>query len=490
MALVRIPPPLSALVSAAFGRVWGGVLRHTEQLAPGEQIVLAIVAHHRIDEALAMAQELERNHPEVPVMVMVRQARQVRSARVFPPNVAWCLWTDELEPARLALAMRYALEFGQRRRLERRLEQVRGLADVGSVAGAVAHEIGNPLTSLLTNLEFARGEVSEAIHGSEPTDLKAVLDALKDAHDGARHVSRIAGDLGRASRRSGRVAAIDARSVLETSIRLASEPLSRVSILRHYRRIPPVRADESRLCQVLLNLLKNAAEALHDTAAAQVRVEVEESGRFVVISVRDNGPGVPEDAVDRLFEPYFTTRATGTGLGLPLSRRFIEEMGGRLEVAAHGSGGAAFRVYLRATSQSQPPAPTLVPDRQVGRQHVLVVDDARLIRRAFYRALTPDHVVTLADDAHHALRVLEAGASFDMVFVDLHMPGLTGIDFFEQMARHHPNAVQHTVFLSGAFSQQDLAWLDQRGLPWVRKPIGAQQLRDLVSDLLVKKGLG
>jgi signal transduction histidine kinase len=415
------------------------------------------------------------------VLAVVQNARRLRGQRSHPTNVAWCLWTDELEPGKLALAMRYALEFGQRRRLERRLERMRTLADVGSIAGGVAHEIGNPLTSLLTNIEFARGRADELLRAH--ADCASLIEALHDAHDGARHISRIAGDLGRASRQAGRVAHVDTRSVLETAVRLAAEPLVRVEVRRRYRRVPLVRADESRLCQVLLNLLKNAAEALGDTPDPEVIIEVRKVDDDVMITVADNGPGIPDEVAARLFDPWFTTRAEGTGLGLALSRRFIEEMDGRLEVTSAPGQGAAFHVRLPAAASERVSAPTLVPDRGVSGVPILVVDDAPLIRRAFHRALAGQQV-TLADGAEEALCILDGGATFVLVFIDLHMPGRSGIDFYEELCERHPGSVKKVVFLSGAFSQQDLAWLDQRNLPWVRKPVGAHQLRDLVGDLL------
>jgi DNA-binding response OmpR family regulator len=113
---------------------------------------------------------------------------------------------------------------------------------------------------------------------------------------------------------------------------------------------------------------------------------------------------------------------------------------------------------------------------------VLVVDDAPLVRRAIERALSGAHRVTSASDVDAALADIRSNL-FDVVFVDLHISGKSGIEFYEQVVELHPDRVRKFVFLSGGFGQEEIAYLDAHGLPWVRKPLGADELRAaVVSD--------
>jgi len=485
LALVSIPPDLLSAVESAVSRVWAGRIVRTDAIVfRDEEPVLAVMAGHDAAPLLERAQVVDRTLPDVPWLLVAPTARQLRMQRALPPNVAWALTVEELEPRILGLAMRMTLEFGQRRMLERRLQAARPAADTGWVASAAAHEIGNPLTSLLTNLELARAHLAGAVGRKEPLDAPMLLATVQDALDGARHVSRLAQDLGRASRRAGRVVPVDVRSVMDTARRLAAEPLEGIEVRTTGRRSAPVRADETRLCQVFLNLLKNASHALAGRPNPTIEIEIEQVKGEVIVRVTDNGPGIPEDAARRLFEPWFTTRAGGTGLGLVLSRRYLEEMGGTITSLSH-EGGACFEVRLPAAAASASPRPTLVPDRSTVSARVLVVDDAPLVRRAIERALAHAHRVESASDIDEAIGHLETGV-FDVVFVDLHISGRSGIEFYEEVSQRFADRVKKVVFLSGGFGQEEIAYLDQRNLPWVRKPLGADELRDLVAELAVR----
>jgi len=482
LALVSIPQDLLPTVENAVRRVWAGRIVRTDAVGPrDEEPVLGVMAGPDATPLLDRALEMDRTVPDVPWLVVAPTARQLRAQRTLPPNVAWALTIEEIEPRILGLAMRITLEFGQRRMLERRLHATRPAVDTGWVASAAAHEIGNPLTSLLTNLELARAHLAGAVSRKELLDISLLLGTVQDALDGARHVSRLVQDLGRASLRAGRVVPVDVRSVVDTARRLAAEPLEGVEVKMTGRRSAPVRVDETRLCQVFLNLLKNAGQALAGRPNPTIEIEIEQVKGEVIVRVTDNGPGITEDAARRLFEPWFTTRAGGTGLGLVLSRRYLEEMGGTIVSLPHESG-ACFEVRLPAAAAGTAPRPTLVPDRSTVSARVLVVDDAPLVRRAIERALAHAHRVESASDIDEAITHLKTGV-FDVVFVDLHISGRSGIEFYEEVSQRFADRVKKVVFLSGGFGQEEIAYLDQRNLPWVRKPLGADELRDLVAEL-------
>jgi CheY-like chemotaxis protein len=240
-----------------------------------------------------------------------------------------------------------------------------------------------------------------------------------------------------------------------------------------------VRVDETRLCQVFLNLLQNAAHALAGHEDGRVDIDVSRDAEDVVVRVRDNGPGVPEELAGRLFEPWVTGRANGTGLGLALCRQYLVEMGGTIELH-RTSPGTTFEVTVPSGRPASAP-PTLVPDGSGARTTVLVVDDNPLVVRALQRVLGSAHAVEVATNSAQALRRI-GERWFDLVFVDLHLANENGRELYERMAAMSKPQAKQVVFVSGGFEEPDLAFLEKHGIAWIRKPFGAQELRTLVAE--------
>ncbi|MEQ1503046.1 MAG: ATP-binding protein, partial [Myxococcota bacterium] len=259
-----------------------------------------------------------------------------------------------------------------------------------------------------------------------------------------------------------------------------------VDVVLRARKPCYARVDETRLCQVLLNLLKNAAHAVRGRPEARIEVDAEPVLDRVLIRVADNGPGIGDDVARRLFEPWFTTRVEGTGLGLALCRQYVAEMAGTIELVNSSAMGSVFEIDLPQVAAPDTGRPTLVPDGERRMARVLVLDDSALIRRAIERALAPQHEVQVAASPADALDRLRE-RRYDVVFVDLHLAGSTGIAFYEQASLKHRDRIGDVVFLSGAFGEADLAYLEQNGLAWVRKPFGAEELRHLVTELTARR---
>jgi signal transduction histidine kinase len=503
LLLVGIPAPLRVRAERAFRRVWAGRIAAVDRI-DGSDARLAVAMADTLSNALAV---VRAQAATIGWLVVGEGARQARSHRGgLPSEVPWALAPEELgDPRLVALAVRLTLEITSRRRSDRQLQAALPMADLGVAAAGVAHELGNPLTGLLTNLELARialtdERVSEA-------DLAALRANVSDALEGARHLARVAADLGRASSRSGRLGTVDVRAVVDTAIRLARPSLVGVEVRRVATRAALARVDEGRLCQVLVNLLKNAAEALRGQSRRVIEVEVDaedpaatprsardfaggHARESVIVRVSDSGPGVPAAVAPRLFEPYVTTRADGTGLGLALCRRYLSEMSGSISLTETSPAGTTFELRLVPAFASDHVRPTLVPDFERGRFRVLVLDDMPLIRRSILRALSPPHDVHAVATAEDALALLETHP-FDVLLLDLDLgiapaPGQTcspGIAFHQTMRAKHPHRTPAVVFVSGDYGEHDLAYIDRHQLAWIRKPFGAEDLRQLVSEL-------
>lgn len=221
------------------------------------------------------------------------------------------------------------------------------LASVGMVAASVAHEIMNPLTYVLANLELALGERLD--------DAAGRRQALVEAREGAKRMQQIVSDLrslGRAG--SEELLYVDARSVIETAVRLSGPEVGRMAnVVLDLAEVPGVFVSESRLCQVFINLLINAAQAMTDKPLEEreirVRTRYDEAPALVAIEVADKGAGIAPFLLERIFDPFFTTKAAGTGLGLSISRDIVTRMGGRIDVTSTVGEGTTFTVWLPAT---------------------------------------------------------------------------------------------------------------------------------------------
>ena len=232
----------------------------------------------------------------------------------------------------------------ERRQMLASLAEKERLASVGMLAASVAHEIMNPLTYVLANLDFVVGERS--------VDPARNTKALVEAREGARRMQQIVWDLRALGRTGGEeLFYVDARTVLEIALRLSGPEVARTaSVVLELDEVPCVLASESRLCQVFINLLVNAAQAMETRASEgrQIRVKTrhDEGANLVGIDVADNGEGIAADRMTRIFEPFYTTKASGTGLGLSICRDIVERMGGRIDVASNVGTGTTFTVWL------------------------------------------------------------------------------------------------------------------------------------------------
>jgi PAS domain S-box-containing protein len=257
-----------------------------------------------------------------------------------------------LEDGKTVRVVWVARDITERRTMMSKLAEKERLASVGMVAASVAHEIMNPLTYVLANLDFAMSEKCD----SDERRMKA----LADAREGAARMQQIVWDL-RSLGRTGtqELFYVDVRSVIETALRLASPELGRNTKLSvQLTEVPGVLASESRLCQVFINLLVNAAQAMEskptDERELLVKTRTNDDASMVAIDVVDTGPGIPPEQLGRIFDPFYTTKRNGTGLGLSISRDCIERMGGRIDVTSETGRGATFTVWL--STQRRPPA--------------------------------------------------------------------------------------------------------------------------------------
>jgi len=356
------------------------------------------------------------------------------------------------------------------------------MASVGTLAAGVAHEINNPLSFVTLGLEHAIGLLDQ--DAPTPIDVRAAVDTLRDAEIGAQRVQAIVGDLKVFSRAVDETTGpVELRPIIAYAARMATVEIKhRARLNIDVGELPLVAGNETRLGQVFLNLLVNAAHAIPEGAADRneiaVRAHVESTA--VVVVVTDTGSGIPPELIDRIFEPFVSTKSYGTGLGLAISHGIVTSLGGRIAVTSTVGAGTTFRVELpianaRPATPPEPAAPPVaVPCTQ---QRILLVEDETTLRALIRRLLERHYEVTELGSARDALELLEQGATYDAVLCDLLMPAMTGMEFFAQIAARFPALADRVIFLTGGVvSDAATSFLERTPRPQLHKPFSADQL--------------
>ena len=254
--------------------------------------------------------------------------------------------------AGLALAVPIAILLAKRaerraRRSERRARQAEHLAEVGTLTGGLAHEIRNPLSTLNLNLQLMREDLDRPGAGTDPRILRK-LDVLEQE---ARRLQGILDDfLKFAGQYELRPEVRPVNPVVEEVVSFYGERLQRANIqvrTSFAEGLPPCALDADRIKQALSNLILNA-EAAMMPGGGELLLSTEGDRRAVRIHVTDTGAGIPQEDLDKIFAPYYSTRPGGTGLGLPTVRRIVQEHQGTLEVHSEPGRGTRFTIHLPA----------------------------------------------------------------------------------------------------------------------------------------------
>lgn len=387
-------------------------------------------------------------------------------------------------------------EITERTRLRAQLMVADRMASVGTLASGVAHEINNPLSVVIGNLELAVRQVDALVASAGEEPVAGIREELKDAREAADRVAQIVRDLKIFSRTETETRGpVDVRNVLQSSVRMAwNEIRHRAQLVEAYGEVPFVEASEARLGQVFLNLIVNAAQAIPEGRAKEneirIATRVDTEGR-VVIEVTDTGVGIPADVMPRLFTPFFSTKpvGVGTGLGLSICHRIVTTFGGEIVIDSREGRGTTVRVCLPpAVEETQPRSMAgLIAAVPTRRGRVLVIDDDVTVAATVRRALGADHEVTATTRAEDAIEMVTSGKRFDLILCDLMMPQITGMEVHERLSQSARDQAERMVFLTGgAFTPRARAFLDSMRGRVVDKPFDVARLRALANDWVAR----
>jgi two-component system, cell cycle sensor histidine kinase and response regulator CckA len=365
--------------------------------------------------------------------------------------------------------------------LETKLRQSEKLEALGRLASGVAHDFNNILTAVLGLAEFqARKLAPESEPGAAAQEIRA--SALQ-----GRELTQQLLTFGR--KQQVRPQIVDLNQVVSDTVAMLRRVIREdvQLILGLDPELPSVEADPTQLRQVLLNLATNARDAMPGGGVLQIETgaERDERGRWVGLSVKDDGDGMDEDTRARIFEPFFTTKPSGqgTGLGLPSVHGIVQQIGGRIDVASRLGVGTTIHIALPAVdSRPAPRTEAPHPPRLAGHFTILVIEDQEPLRRLIGRLLREaGHSVFEASDGRHALATVAQLPPLDLLVTDVVMPGLDGPAVAAQLRERDPSL--RVLFTSGHTSDL-LDFESTVDAGFVAKPFTAQELLRAVEDVL------
>ena len=385
---------------------------------------------------------------------------------------------------------RLSAEIKQREKMEEELLRVRNLESLGTLAGGIAHDFNNFLTIVQGNVELAKSRLNP------DTPVQEILDQTAKACQRAAFLSSQLLTFAKGGAPIRRVASV-AKLILDVvHLARAGSPITiGVEIAEDLR---SAEVDAAQIGQVLHNILLNAKQSMPEGGIIEIRAEnialggdkESGSGAYVRISIRDYGSGIPADILPRVFDPYFTTKQSGSGLGLATAHAIVSKHGGRISVNSKSGEGSVFIVDLPASAEMPAPDPPAIVRLQRGTGRLLVMDDDEALRKLLDRILTRlGYQVQSARDGAEAIALYEAamdsGRGFDAVLLDLTVSGgMGGIEAAARLKELDPAA--KLVVSSGYSDAPVMSRFREYGFDDViAKPWEAAQLSELFRRVLV-----
>jgi Signal transduction histidine kinase regulating C4-dicarboxylate transport system len=370
------------------------------------------------------------------------------------------------------------------RRLADQLLQREKLAAVGQLVSGVAHELNNPLAGVLAFAQLLE---------SEPGSADEQREAIRAIHKEAKRAAKIVSNLLLFAReRDPERTRTDLNAVMVDALELRRYVLrtQQVEVVTELdSALPAVWADPFQLQQVVLNFITNAEYALKGVDhEKRITLRTWFANSRVYASVADNGTGIESEVIDRVFNPFFTTKEVGegTGLGLSISHGIIRQHGGHISVESAPGNGATFTVDLPLSplASAKPESGPAGARRGSGSSTFLIVDDEPSIRRALVRYLTREgHAVDTAATGEEALSRM-ASRRYDAILLDLRMPDMEGHAVYERLREEDSEHAARVVFATGdADSQSARNFLRDAERPFVSKPFMLPSVVRLLCDV-------
>jgi two-component system NtrC family sensor kinase len=413
-------------------------------------------------------------------------------------NAVWVELTATADPAGDHIVRVEALvrDVSERKKLDdetrdiyHQLLQAEKMAALGQTVSGVAHELNNPLATILSWAE----RLSQRQSLEEPV-RRGLETILSESERAARIVRNL---LTFARKRQTTRAMVDINHVARETLALRAyeQRVTNIDVIDALAAgLPHVFADGHQVQQVLLNLVINAEQAMlaaNGRGTLVVRTWHAADQDTVILEVNDDGPGIPDDLQPKIFDPFFTTKEVGkgTGLGLTVAYAIVQEHGGRIRLESRPNKGASFYVELPVSGAKTAPSAARaradVPAATIAGASILVVEDEARLASAVIDALRDaGYIVQHAADGEEALEKVQA-EPFDLVICDLKMPRVDGMAFYRMLSAAVPTLSKRVIFVTGDVAGTDAeSFLEESGCRWLAKPF---RLGDLLRA--VREGL-
>ncbi|HID07690.1 MAG TPA: response regulator, partial [Armatimonadetes bacterium] len=398
-------------------------------------------------------------------------------------------WTLEASHGnRFAVSIR---DVTKERLSQQQLIETGRLAALGELASGIAHEINNPLTAVVgfAELWLDREELDDQLRA----DLAKIYQAGMRARDIVHRLLIFA----RGVQEEKAHDVIDIPAVVDQALDLIAAQFrsAGIKLVRDYQRdLPVIVASQSLLQQVLLNLVQNAKDAIEMSGkGSQVIVRVQRADKeYIRIVVEDDGPGIPEEVRDKIYNPFFTTKppGKGTGLGLSITYKHVQDMGGQIRFSTQEGVGTRFEVLIPIMSPEILPEVESEEEPQTPKApfpaRLLVVDDEPAILSLVQQGLTAyGYEVTTISDPREVIPCLTEH-QFDVILLDLRMPHINGRELYEKIKKQFPEQAERVVFLTGDILGDAAREGQIAGRPTILKPLGAAELAQFLSQWLTE----
>ncbi|HHI03268.1 MAG TPA: response regulator [candidate division Zixibacteria bacterium] len=378
-----------------------------------------------------------------------------------------------------------------KRLLEEELNKAGRLESIGILAGGIAHDFNNILTAILGNISLAK------MYAVPESEIDARLIEAEKASERAQDLTR---QLLTFSKGGAPVKkTISIRNVIKESAGFALHGSNVKAAYDIPDDLPPVNADTGQISQVINNLIINANQAMPDGGTINIsakNVDIGQSdllslkeGQYVRIIISDEGTGIPEEHINRIFDPYFTTKQKGSGLGLATTYSIIKNHDGHIDVKSNQGEGTTFTIHLPVSDRTEEIKIEEDDIRLAGGGKILVMDDEDAIRMVTGIALTKagckvDFAVNGEEAVEKYKQAMHDGQPFDLIFMDLTIPGgIGGQEALEKIKEIDPNV--RAIASSGYSSNPIMSDHDKYGFSGViAKPYKAEDIIQIVSYVL------
>ncbi|MBN1572768.1 MAG: PAS domain S-box protein [Deltaproteobacteria bacterium] len=375
----------------------------------------------------------------------------------------------------------------ERKKLEGQLIQAEKLSSLGGILSGVAHELNNPLTSIIGNAQIL-------MRRDIPSDIKDKLEVIMK--ESIRSSKIVGGLLAFAREHKSEKKMVAINDIIFESYRLREYELRVDDVkmnLNLSEDIPKTSADPYQLQQVFINMINNAHDALVEKNGGTLDIFTLHKGDRIVIEFKDDGIGIPKEHLKKIFDPFFTTKEVGkgTGLGMSIVYGIITDHNGTIDVESEVGKGTKFIIQLPITQEiirEEEEEYTKAVEKPEGKIRVLVVEDEESLRDFLVEALEVEgYIVEMAKSGEEAIELIKC-RDYDIIITDMKMPGLTGESIYNYVKKTNQALTERMVFITGdILGKETQNFFKVSDAKFIEKPFEIDELLSVLVELLVEK---